>query len=101
MKAYTGRILQIDLSAKRVEEKTLPEEDYAQFLGGTGLAAKIIFDLVNPSVDPLSPDNVLVLMTGPLTGTITPTGARMTVAAKSPLTGGWGEAHAGGFGELN
>ena len=56
---------------------------------------------MNPSVDPLSPDNVLVFMTGPLTGTITPTGARMTVAAKSPLTGGWGEAHAGGFGELN
>jgi len=97
MKAYIGKILQIDLTSEKVEEKTLPEEEYFQFLGGTGLAAKTIFDMVDPSIDPFSPDNVLVFMTGPLTGTLAPTGARMTIAAKSPLTKGWGEAHVGGF----
>ncbi len=97
MKAYIGKILQIDLSSERIEEKALPEDDYFNFLGGTGLATKIIFDMVDPSIDPLSPNNILVFMTGPLTGTIMPTGSRMTVTAKSPLTKGWGESHVGGF----
>ncbi|MEM3897039.1 MAG: aldehyde ferredoxin oxidoreductase family protein [Nitrososphaerota archaeon] len=97
MKCYRRKIAYIDLSRERVEVREVPEEYLLNFIGGTGLAAKIIFDLVDPSIDPLSPENALVFMTGPLTGTIMPTGARMTVAAKSPLTQGWGEAHAGGF----
>ena len=97
MKAYEGKLIRIDLTSEKVEEFTLPEEDYINFIGGTGLAAKIIFDMVDPSIDPLSPDNALVFMTGPLTGTLAPTGSRMTIAAKSPLTKGWGEGHVGGF----
>ncbi|MEM3588977.1 MAG: aldehyde ferredoxin oxidoreductase family protein [Nitrososphaerales archaeon] len=97
MYCYTGKILKVDLSSEKIEENHLLEEDLDLFIGGTGIAAKIIFDMVDPNIDPFSPENVLVFATGPLTGTIVPTSARFTVAAKSPLTKGWGEAHAGGF----
>lgn len=97
MKSYCGRLLYIDLTDEKIEKKEIPEDYLLNYIGGSGLAARIIFDLIDPTIDPLSPENVLVFMTGPLTGTIMPTGARMTVAAKSPLTKGWGEAHAGGF----
>ena len=97
MYCYNGKLLEVDLSREKLEEKALSEEDLDLFIGGSGLAAKILFDLVDPSVDPLSPENVLVFMTAPLTGTLVPTSSRFTVAAKSPLTKGWGEAHAGGF----
>jgi len=94
---YSGKVLDVNLSNGTVSIRNLPLDDADLFIGGSGLAAKIIFDEVDPSVDPLSPDNVLVFMTGPLTGTMVPGGSRYTVAAKSPLTGGWGEAHAGGY----
>ncbi len=97
MYCYAGKFLKVDLSSEKFEEISLPEQDLDLFIGGTGIAAKIIFDMVDPQVDPISPENVLVFATGPLTGTIAPTSARFTVAAKSPLTRGWGEAHAGGF----
>jgi len=97
MKCYRGKIAYIDLTNEVIEERRIPKDYLLDFIGGSGLAARIIFDLVDPKIDPLSPENALVFMTGPLTGTMMPTGARMTVAAKSPLTRGWGEAHAGGF----
>lgn len=90
MYCYAGKFLQVDLSNEKFEEFSLPERDLDLFIGRSGIAAKIIFDLVHPGVDPLSPENVLVFATGPLTGTIAPTGARFTVAAKSPLTRGLG-----------
>lgn len=97
MKSYCGKLLYIDLTDEKIEKKEIPEDYLLNYIGGSGLAARIIFDLVDPAIDPLSPENVLVFMTGPLTGTMMPTGARMTVAAKSPLIKGWGEAHTGGF----
>ncbi|MCX8187485.1 MAG: aldehyde ferredoxin oxidoreductase family protein [Nitrososphaeria archaeon] len=97
MYCYAGKFLKVDLSNEKFEEFSPPARDLDLFIGGSGIAAKIIFDMVHPGVDPLSPENVLVFATGPLTGTIVPTSARFTVAAKSPLTKGWGEAHAGGF----
>ncbi|MCD6591824.1 MAG: aldehyde ferredoxin oxidoreductase family protein, partial [Thaumarchaeota archaeon] len=97
MKCYRRRIAYIDLTDGKVEKREVPEDYLLGFIGGSGLAARLIFDLVDPGIDPFSPENALIFMTGPLTGTLMPTGARMTVAAKSPLTKGWGEAHAGGF----
>ena len=97
MKCYRGKVAYIDLSSGKIEAKEISEEYLLGFIGGTGLAARLVFDLVDPKVDPLSPKNALVFMTGALTGTMMITSARMTVAAKSPLTRGWGEAHAGGF----
>ncbi|HDD39889.1 MAG TPA: aldehyde ferredoxin oxidoreductase, partial [Nitrososphaeria archaeon] len=97
MKCYQGKVAYIDLSSGKIEAKEISEDYLLGFIGGTGLAARLVFDLVDPKVDPLSPKNALVFMTGALTGTMMITSARMTVAAKSPLTRGWGEAHAGGF----
>lgn len=95
---YAGRILHVDLSREKVEETPLGLSDIDLFLGGVGLAAKIIAEEIpDPRVDPLSPGNVLVFMTGPLTGTPVYGSARYIVAAKSPLTMAWGEAHIGGF----
>ena len=94
---YIGRILYVDLTHEKFEVRELDEKDVDMFVGGIGLATKIIAEEMDPRVDPFSPDNVLVFMTGPLTGTIVPCTGRYVVAAKSPLTLGWGEAHASGF----
>jgi len=94
---YTGKILRVDLTRNETKEESLRIEDIDNFIGGVGLATKIIYSEVNPNIDPFDPSNVLVFMTGPLTGTVVPTTGRYIVAAKSPLTNGWGEAHAGGF----
>jgi len=94
---YTGKILRIDLTQNEIKEEDLKIEDIDNFIGGIGLATKIICSEVNPNIDPFDPLNILVFMTGPLTGTMVPTTGRYVVAAKSPLTNGWGEAHAGGF----
>ncbi len=68
-----------------------------EYIGGSGLAARIIFNELSPSVDPLSPENILLFMTGPLTGTASPSCGRYCVCTKSPLTGLWAESHAAGF----
>ena len=95
---YVGRIAYVDLSREKVDVRELSLEDASAFIGGIGLAAKILVEEVgDPRIDPLSPDNVLVFMTGPLTGTPVYGSGRYVVAAKSPLTMAWGEAHAGGF----
>ena len=94
---YTGKILRIDLSRGTVKTQELRKEDAVRFIGGVGLAAKIIHDEVGAEVSPYNPDNLLVFMTGPLEGTMVPCSARYAVCARSPLTGAWGEAHASGF----
>ncbi len=95
---YTGKILHVDLTRETIEVRELEEEDADMFIGGVGLAAKIIVEeMADPRADPFSPENVLVFMTGPLTGTMVPCSGRYVVAAKSPLTLAWGEAHASGF----
>jgi len=97
MRCYRRKLCYVDLTKERVEILDISDSDIINFIGGSGLAAKIIFDLVDPKIDPFSSENVLTFMTGPLTGTIMITSARFTIAAKSPLTNGWGEAHSGGF----
>ncbi|HIE15172.1 TPA: aldehyde ferredoxin oxidoreductase, partial [Candidatus Bathyarchaeota archaeon] len=94
---YTGKILRINLTEGRSTIFKVRKEDAVKFIGGSGLAAKIIWEELNPQINPLSPENLLVFMTGPLEGTLVPCSSRYMVAAKSPLTGAWGEAHASGF----
>ena len=93
---YWGKILRIDLTRGIVKDQTLGERIVKNFLGGTGVAAKILFDEVPPGVSAFDPANKLVFMTGPLTGVPVPAGARYGVTFKSPQTGGYGEATAGG-----
>jgi aldehyde:ferredoxin oxidoreductase len=92
-----GKILRVDLSKSKITEEFPDENTLKMFLGGSGLATKYLFDEVKKGVDPLGPENRLIFMTGPLTGTPSPSTGRYTVVAKSPLTGFWGQANSGGF----
>ncbi|MBI4765279.1 MAG: hypothetical protein HY787_11815 [Deltaproteobacteria bacterium] len=94
---YTGKMLFVDLTQGKIEEKELTEEMAKRFIGGYGIGARILYDLMKPGVDPLGPDNVIGFVTGPLNGTGAFLGARYTVVCKSPVTGGWNDANSGGF----
>ena len=96
MYGFIGKVLRVDLSSGALSEEAISEEDARLFLGGSGLATKYLIDELAPGVDPLGPENKLIYMTGPLTGTASPSAGRFAAVAKSPLTGLWGEANSGG-----
>jgi len=94
---YIGKILRVDLSAGELWDEPLDEEQARAFVGGSGLAARFVYDMVDGDTDPLGPENPLVFMTGPLVGTAMPSAGRCSVCALSPLTRIWGESNTGGF----
>jgi aldehyde:ferredoxin oxidoreductase len=96
LKGYNNKILRLDLATRDVDITSLEENIARKYIGGVGLAAKILWDETTPATAPLSPENELVFMTGPLTGSILPKSSRYIVAGISPLTGIWGQAHSGG-----
>jgi len=91
-----GKILRVNLSTGKISKEPVNENDARMFLGGSGLATRYLFDEVKKGVDPLGPDNKLIFMTGPLTGTISPSSGRFSAVTKSPLTGLWGSSNSGG-----
>jgi len=91
------QILDIDLSSGKVRVYRPDEKILKMFIGGKGLGAKVLIDNLKAGVDPLSPDNILILATGPLTGTPAPTSGRFVVVTKSPLTGIFTDCHVGGY----
>ena len=93
---YTGRILRINLSNKTSREEQLPEEMARDHIGGAGFGIKYLFDEVEPGIDPLGPENILVFAPGPFTGAGVPCASRMAVTGKSPLTCAVGMALSGG-----
>jgi len=96
--AYAGRILRIDLSSGAHRTEPLNEEIAKKYVGGIGLGMRLLIDNSKPDVDPFSPENPLILATGPLSGTMAPTGGNgHAFVSKSPLTGGVGEAKSHGF----
>jgi aldehyde:ferredoxin oxidoreductase len=97
MNGYMGKILRVDLSAARLWDEPLDEQVARAYVGGSGLAARYIYDMVDGDTDPLGADNPLVFMTGPLVGTMMPSAGRCSVSALSPLTRIWGESNTGGF----
>ena len=94
---YTGNILHVDLSSKKLWIENPPEAFYRTYWGGRALALYYMLNQMKPHTDPLSPDNLLIFAPGVLTGTPAPAIPRYTVCAKSPLTGAEGEAEAGGW----
>ena len=96
-KGYAGKYLDIDLTKGKIHEKEMEKEWARLYLGGTGVSAKILWERTGPNTDQLSPENVSIMGTGPLTGVMFSPSGRFMFAAKSPLTGIWGEAHSGGF----
>jgi aldehyde:ferredoxin oxidoreductase len=97
MNGYMGKILRVDLSAAKLWDEPLDDQVARAYVGGSGLAARYIYDMVDGDTDPLGADNPLVFMTGPLVGTMMPSAGRCSVSALSPLTRIWGESNTGGF----
>jgi len=93
---YIGKFLNVDLSDGRISEEIPDDRLYADFIGGYGIGARIVYSRQEAKIDPLGPDNILGFITGPLTGTPALTGTRFTLVGKSPLTGTWGDANSGG-----
>lgn len=96
MYGTTERLLRVNLSSGKITVEKLDEDTIKTFIGGKCLGAKILFEELEPGIDPLSPENKLIFATGPLTGAPFPGNSRYVVMGKSPLTGGWGESHAAG-----
>ena len=94
---YLGKMLFVDLSRKEIQERELTEDLAKRFIGGYGVGARVLYDLMKPGVDPLGPENVIGFVTGPLNGTGAFMGGRYTVVCKSPVTHGWNDANSGGF----
>lgn len=97
MYGWTGRILRVNLSNSQINIET-PEPDlYEKYIGGRGMGCRILWEEVGPEVNPLEPENKLIFMTGPLTGTNVPTAGRFTLTSKSPLTGTVFDSNSGGI----
>ena len=94
---YMGKVLRVDLSTKSVREEDIKEDVARDFIGARGYGVKIMYDEVDPAVEPLGPENKLIFATGPLTLTPAPTGGRYDVVTKSPLNGVIAGSNSGGF----
>ncbi len=93
---YMGKVCNVDLTTGTVLIEPPVERDLERFLGCSGYAAKILWDRVEAGIDPLSDKNKIVFATGPLTGSLCPSGGSYELCFKSPLTGVWCQARSGG-----
>src|SRR3990172_6351092 len=90
-------ILKINLTTHETSEYHIPSEWQRDYLGGASLAARLLYDSITRDLDPLSADAPLLILNGPLSGTLGPAVGRFVVCGKSPLTGLWAESNCGGF----
>jgi aldehyde:ferredoxin oxidoreductase len=95
MYGWTGKLLRVNLSKTKAVVQEHSAEMAEKFLGGRGFAVKILWDELEPGTPPFSPENKLVFAAGPLTGFALPSSGKLVVAAKSPLTGGYGDGSIG------
>ena len=95
MFGYNGKILRIDLTKKKISSESLDKKEILDYIGGRGLGIKKLYENKR-KIDPLSPENLLIFMTGPLTG-FTPFSAFYNLTTKSPLTGTCLSSHSGGL----
>jgi len=93
---WQGRVLRVDLSAMTATEEPLKMEWAESYLGQRGLASKYLYEEMDPKADPLSPENVMIFATGPLTGTMASTGGRWSVVTKGALTNAIACSNSGG-----
>lgn len=94
--AHPTKIAHVDLTSGTVEYRPIPEEWAQKYIGARGLGVRYVFEN-GPQVDPMSPDNILCFMNGPLTGTQASMSGRMAIVTKSPLTGTVTDSHQGGW----
>lgn len=95
-KGWQGKILIVDLTAGTLSERPLSKEEMKDYLGGGGTNTKLLYEFAPPDVDPMSPDNALIIGAGPLVGTPIPASGRFTMTTKSPLSGIFADSNAGG-----
>ena len=95
-KGYTRKIIRVNLTLRTIKVEDIPNGQLRKYIGGAGLAARMLYNELPAGVDPLSPQNKVIFLTGPLAGTIIPCGSRIGVYSKSPLTGGFFHSSAGG-----
>ncbi|MHA2378419.1 MAG: aldehyde ferredoxin oxidoreductase family protein [Candidatus Thorarchaeota archaeon] len=93
---HRGKIIRVDLSSEKISDMAIDPEMTRQFIGGVGLAARLLYDMIDSKTNPLGPDNPLLFMTGPFCGTMVPAGSRTSVCSKSPKTGLWAHSIFGG-----
>ncbi|WP_434302962.1 aldehyde ferredoxin oxidoreductase family protein [Clostridium botulinum] len=96
MYGYNGKILRIDLTNRECTLESLDEEKAKKFIGARGLGVKTLLEEIDPKIDPLSIENKLVIVTGPITGAPMPTSGRYMVVTKAPLTGTIAISNSGG-----
>ncbi len=96
-KGYWGKILRVDLTNEEITTEEISDEMAEKWIGGVGLATKIVYDEVPEDADPLGPENVFVYAVGPFPGTGILGSGRYVACAKSPLSGIWGESLGGGY----
>ena len=93
---HMGKFLFVDLTNRKIREEELTEDMARDYIGGYGLGVRVLMERMKAGADPLGPDNILGLGTGPLTGSGVISTSRFTTMGKSPLTGYWGDANCGG-----
>jgi aldehyde:ferredoxin oxidoreductase len=96
MYGWHGRLLRVNLTDGTLREEAIPDEESRKYIGGRGVAIKYLLEGMDPKADALSPENLLIMATGPLTSTPAPTGNRYMVVCKSPLTGALANSNSGG-----
>ena len=95
--ANVRKVLHVDLSSRKWHVEELDEEVCQYYLGGSGVAAMFLYDELDVKLNPTDPENAIIFMNGLLTGSSVPTACKMSVCARSPLTGIWGESTVGGY----
>jgi aldehyde:ferredoxin oxidoreductase len=96
MFGYAGKILQVDLTHRKISSKPLKKSFCQEYIGGNGFSIRLLFDHAAPNIDPLSSDNPLIFAVGPFAGTMVPTSGKYVVQAKSPLSNLMGESVSSG-----
>jgi aldehyde:ferredoxin oxidoreductase len=96
LKGYAGYQLRVDLTGQTTKTEPVPEDLVRKYLGGAGYSSRIIYDETKPGVDPLGPENMLILATGPLSLNKIPGGGSVQICFKSPATNIWAESRSGG-----
>ncbi|WP_077212009.1 aldehyde ferredoxin oxidoreductase family protein [Bacillus dakarensis] len=94
---YAGKMLFVNLSTGELRDEALTDELAEKFIGGYGIGAKVLYDMMPAGADPLGPDSVIGFVTGPSNGTNTFFGGRYSVVHKSPISGGWNDSNSGGY----
>lgn len=100
MLGYQNRVLRVDLTKKGAKTEPLRMDWAEMYIGSKGLAIKYLYEELKPGIDPLSPENKLLLMTGPMTGTPVPCSGKLSISAKSPATGTINDCSIGGHSAL-